>query len=84
MPMINNKWEETEEDRNPLQTQVAGDHYKKYKIQPVEFLQANEFNHIESAIIKYACRHRDKNGKEDLLKIKHYVDVLIELEYPDA
>lgn len=25
--------------------------------------------------------HRDKNGKEDLLKARHFIDMLIELEY---
>jgi hypothetical protein len=26
-------------------------------------------------------RHKDKNGIEDLKKAKHYIDLLIELEY---
>ena len=49
--------------------QVGGNHYKKYKIQPVEFAQANELNYCESNIIKYAVRHKDKNGIDDVKKI---------------
>jgi len=66
---------------NPLDVQISGSHYKRYKIQPIEFIIANEIPFIEGNIIKYICRHRDKNGIEDLKKIKHYVDLLIEFEY---
>lgn len=66
-----------------LDVQVAGDHYKKFKIQPIEFTMANNLDFCQGNIIKYACRHEFKNGKEDLLKIKHYVDLLIEAKYPD-
>ena len=65
---------------NPLDVQVGGDHYKKYKIQPVEYIQANRLGWIEGSIVKYATRWRDKGGKEDLEKIKHLVDLLIKLE----
>ena len=65
---------------NPLDHQVGGGHYKQFKIQPVEFIHVNKIPFIEGNIIKYACRWREKGGKETLEKIKHYVDILIELE----
>ena len=64
-----------------LDKQEGGNHYKKYKIQPVEFLHANNVGYIEGNIIKYVLRHRDKNGSQDLEKAKHYIELLIELEY---
>lgn len=63
-----------------LNNQVAGDHYKKMKIQPVEFIHANHIPFIEGCIIKYAARWRDKGGIKDLEKIKHFAELLIELE----
>jgi len=66
---------------NPLDVQVAGNHYKQFKIQPVEFIHKNNLPYIDGCIVKYICRHRNKNGVEDLKKIKHYIDLLIELEY---
>jgi hypothetical protein len=66
-----------------LQTQVGGDHYAKMKIQPVEFIHANNLNFIEGSIVKYVARHRAKNGKQDLEKAKHFLEMLIELEYGD-
>jgi len=66
-----------------LSTQVGGDHYKKYKIQPLEFFLANKIPHLEACIIKYVLRHSDKNGKEDLFKAKHAIDILIEDAYPE-
>ena len=62
-------------------TQVGGDHYKIYKIQPTEFIHTNNIPFIEGNIIKYIVRHRDKNGVEDLKKAKHYIDLLIKYEY---
>lgn len=63
--------------------QVGGDHYKNMAIQPIEFITKNKIPFIEGCIIKYICRWRSKNGIEDLRKIKHYVDLLIELEGKD-
>lgn len=67
-------------EASPLQVQVGGDHYKKYKIQPVEYIHANSILFIEGNIIKYITRWRDKNGVKDLEKAKHFIDLLIDLE----
>jgi hypothetical protein len=64
-------------------TQVGGDHYKNYAIQPTEFIQRNNLNWCEGNIIKYVTRHRYKNGIEDLKKVIHYAQCLIELEYSE-
>lgn len=67
-------------DHNPLDVQVGGGHYKTFAIQPVEFLHANNIPFIEGNCIKYLMRWREKNGVQDLEKVKHYIDLLIELE----
>jgi hypothetical protein len=66
-----------------LDVQTGGNHYKDMKIQPVEFIHANSIPYLEGNVIKYICRHRGKNGIEDLKKARHYIDLLIELEYPE-
>lgn len=68
------------ETRSPLvlEQQVAGDHYVKYAVQPVEFIRRNGIPYIEGCIIKYVVRHRDKGGVEDLRKARHFLDMLIE------
>lgn len=60
--------------------QVGGNHYQKLKIQPIEYIHANGLGFIEGCIVKYISRWRDKGGLEDIRKIKHYCDLLIELE----
>ena len=60
--------------------QIGGNHYKKYVIQPVDFIAKNNIPYIEGNIIKYLLRWRDKNGIEDLDKIVHYVELLKEIE----
>ena len=63
-----------------LDVQVGGDHYKGRSIQPVEFIHTNGIPFIEGNCIKYLVRWRDKGGIKDLEKVKHYIDLLIELE----
>jgi hypothetical protein len=68
---------------NPLDVQVAGGHYKDKAIQPVEYISANKLNFLEGCIVKRITRWRDKPARarfEDLEKIKHEVDLLIEME----
>lgn len=67
--------------KKATEEQVGGSHYKSYKIQPIEFIHLNEIPFCEANVIKYVCRHKTKNGKQDLEKAKHYLDLLIELEY---
>ena len=58
--------------------QVGGSHYKKYKIQPVEFIVKNNIGFCEGNIIKYILRFKDKGGIADLEKAKHYIELLID------
>lgn len=63
-----------------LDKQSGGSHYKSRAIQPIQYIHANKLPFIEGSIVKYITRWKDKGGLQDLLKIKHYVDLLIELE----
>lgn len=72
-----------ENNDNPMESQVGGDHYKKCKIQPAEYIHANGLDFFQGNIVKYITRFRDKDGKKDLEKIKHYCDILIAMEYSE-
>jgi len=61
-----------------LETQVGGDHYRKMKIQPVDFITQNAIPYREACAIKYICRHASKNGAEDLKKAVHYLQMIID------
>ena len=61
--------------------QIGGSHYKNIKIQPSKFINDNKLLFAEGNAIKYICRHNAKNGKEDLEKAKHYIDMIIERDY---
>ena len=61
--------------------QIGGSHYKKMKIQPSKFVIENELLFPEGNVIKYICRHRYKNGKEDLEKAVHFIEMIIERNY---
>jgi hypothetical protein len=72
-----------QEVASSLDTQIGGNHYKNYPIQPIEFFIANQVPYAEAAVIKYVLRYKNKNGKEDLQKAKHIIDILIEENYGD-
>lgn len=64
-----------------LAKQEGGDHYKKLLIQPVEYIMKNQLDFLQGNMIKYATRHKDKNGAEDLRKVIHYAQLALELQY---
>lgn len=63
-----------------LNEQPGGSHYKGKAIQPVQYIHANGIGYCEGNVIKYVSRWREKNGLQDLLKARNYIDLLIELE----
>ena len=67
-----------------LDVQVGGSHYKGFKIQPIEFIEANNLPFLDGCVIKRVCRHGSKAGVEDLLKAKHEIDLIIQLRYKGA
>jgi hypothetical protein len=66
---------------NALGHQEGGEHYKKMKIQPVEFIHGNNISFLDGCVIKRVCRHRAKNGAEDIRKAIHELKLILELEY---
>jgi hypothetical protein len=64
-----------------LDTQVGGNHYQSMKIQPIEYIVANDIPYMPANIIKYASRYRSKNGAQDIRKIIQYCHMILEMEY---
>ena len=61
--------------------QVGGSHYQNFRIQPSKFINDNKLLFAEGNAIKYICRHSYKNGKEDLKKAIHYIEMIMERDY---
>ena len=61
-----------------VESQVGGDHYKGMKIQPIQYILANNMGFCEGAIIKYISRYKANGAHiDDLKKIKQFCDFLI-------
>jgi hypothetical protein len=60
--------------------QEGGDHYQKMAIQPIDYIMQNKLGFCEGNIVKYVTRWQHKNGVQDLLKARQYIDFLIESE----
>jgi len=68
-------------EKSALDKQVGGDHYKKMAIQPIEFCEKNKLTACETIAIRYICRHRNKDGFQDILKAIHTLKMLAEMVY---
>lgn len=62
-------------------TQIGGSHYKDLAIQPAQFLRALNVRHLEGEAIYRILRHAQKNGKQDLEKAIHTLQLIIEMDY---
>jgi len=60
-------------------SQVGGDHYKKFKITPWMIIEEHKLDFFEGSALKYLLRKKN-NRLEDLKKLEHYVQKLIERE----
>lgn len=65
-------------------SQVGGTHYKGFKIQPVEYIQANDLDFLQGNVVKYITRHKFKNGKVDIEKAIHFCQLILELQYSET
>jgi hypothetical protein len=61
-------------------TQVAGNHYKQFRIEPWDAIVDWGLGYLDGNAVKYLSRWRHKNGLEDLKKARHYIDKLLETE----
>lgn len=61
--------------------QIGGDHYLKCGIMPTTYIRANNLDFFEGNIIKYATRHKEKGGAEDIKKVIHYAEMILKDVY---
>ena len=61
--------------------QVGGDHYSRLAIGPTEYAHKNGLGPCEFNVVKYVSRHKQKNGRQDIEKAIHYLELLLEWEY---
>ena len=81
-PPLNDQYAEIEKVRQSAwQKQEGGSHYKNLKIQPMQYALENKLDYAQANVVKYVTRHKEKNGKEDLLKAIHNIELMIEFYY---
>jgi hypothetical protein len=59
--------------------QIGGSHYKGKAIQPWDYIVANNLGYLEGNVVKYISRWKEKGGIDDLRKVVHYAEKLIEV-----
>ena len=69
---------------NATDKQIGGDHYHSLGIQPVEFIHANGLTFLEGCVVKRVCRHKAKNGAEDIRKAIHELQLILQLVYGES
>ena len=69
-------------EKEALDKQVGGSHYKDCAILPVEYIYSNGLDFLEGNVVKYITRHRTKgDGEEDIRKVIHYAQMILEMVY---
>jgi hypothetical protein len=63
-----------------MQDAPSSDHYKKCSIEPITYIEANGLGFHAGNVVKYVSRYKHKNGIDDLLKARWYIDRLIAME----
>lgn len=72
------EWDQ-EIDMLASRNQVGGDHYnRRTKIQPIEYILANNIGWCLGNVIKLITRDKE-NNVQDLLKAKHYIELELEM-----
>jgi hypothetical protein len=66
--------------RSVFDRQEGGKHYD-LPVDTAYFCIMNKLECAESAIVKYAVRHERKNGAEDIKKLIHYAQMILEVKY---
>ena len=59
------------------QNPINPPYYTRFRIEPLAFITMNHLDFLQGNIIKYVCRYDGKNGAEDLMKARRYLDELI-------
>lgn len=83
LELVTQESKQAEKSSSALDKQVSGDHYKSCGIQPIEYIHANNLSYLEGNVIKYTTRHSKKNGRQDIEKAIHYLELILEMEYKD-
>lgn len=66
---------------NAFKTQIGGTHYSEFAIQPTEYITKNKLGWYEGNCVKYISRHNLKGGADDIRKVIHYAQMLLESTY---
>ena len=69
-----------EKVKSVFDRQEGGSHYD-LPIDTALFCIKNKIEAAEAAIIKYAIRHERKNKVEDIKKLIHYAQMILEVKY---
>lgn len=61
-------------------TEVGGTHYDT-RVQPWDYIAANNLGFDEGNVVKYVTRHKQKNGAEDIRKAISYCKHILLTQY---
>ena len=64
----------------PSDTQVGGDHYTRFAIQPGEFVTKNRLEGFATCIVKRLCAFRVTRDIEELEKMAHEAQLYLQWE----
>lgn len=82
-PEVKPTWTPPKEKVTASEKQIGGDHYGS-NLQPIDVIDAWKLDFYEGSALKCLARHRKKNGREDIQKAIHYLELLLERQYKNV
>jgi hypothetical protein len=62
---------------------VMPNHYARFRIEPIHFIQENGLSPLQGKVVKYIVRYPFKNGAEDIKKAIRCAQMLLKKEQGD-
>ena len=69
-----------ENKQKEVDNKIKPSYYHKGDIDVIKFCIANGLDFLQGSVIKYVTRYKGKNGMEDLLKAREFLNRIIESE----
>ena len=67
-----------EQENVSTRPQVGGSHYSDFPVQPIDLIGSYHLDFFEGSVIKYVARANERGDRlNDLLKARHYLNILI-------
>ena len=64
-----------------MKNKINPEYYTQGNIECIDYIISKKLNFLEGNVVKYITRHRTKGQEEDIRKVIHYCELILEHTY---